>query len=185
MTIVKVMMLGAPADQGVPLVAALERRFFAVSAVVRRRDALEGTSVAHLPAVATDIRDRGSLERAFAGHEAVAMHLPFFQHQLLHRRPQPRHICARRLSRHRAFARGNRDSLRIHRAGGVRGQHHPRLGEAIIGIRSIFAYSASPTLKINWVCLDDVAECMTAEQASDTADARCVPVGGPEALVGA
>jgi uncharacterized protein YbjT (DUF2867 family) len=50
--------------------------------------------------------------------------------------------------------------------------------------RGIFAYSASPTLKISWVCLDDVAECMAAALQTDAADGSHVPVGGPEVLVG-
>ena len=61
MTFAKIMVFGAPVDQGIPLVAALERRGFAVSAGVRRADALAGTPVAHLPAIAADIMDVASI----------------------------------------------------------------------------------------------------------------------------
>ena len=211
MSFAKVLVLGAPADQGIPLVAALERRGFAVSAGVRRADALEGTPVAHLPAVAADIMDPASLERAFAGHDALAMHLPFeFD------RPRAaqfgRNIAAGAaaaglqkivfntscfiaehdlaLSAHD----GRRDIERALEETGIPCvfiepvvfmDNIARVwAKPSIVNHGIFAYPAAPGLKISWVCLDDVAECMAAALTTDAADRRHVPVGGPETLVG-
>ena len=207
----RVMVLGAPADQGVPLVAALERRGFAVSAGVRRPDALAGTPVAHLPAVEANIMDPASLERAFAGHDALAMHLPFeFDRD---RAAQfGRNIAAGAaaadlkkivfntscfvadhdldLSAHD----GRRDIERALEDTGIPCVFIEPVvfmdnivrvwAKPSIVNHGIFAYSAAPDLKISWVCLDDVAACMAAALATDAADGRHVPVGGPEALVG-
>ena len=211
MSIAKVFVLGASADQGVPLVAALERSGFAVSAGVRRSDALEGTPVQHLPAVAADITDSASLTRAFTGHDALAMHLPF------------------EFDRDRAAAFGRNIAAAAAAAGLQKivfntscfvadhdlelsahdGRRDIERALAVTGIpcvfiepvvfmdniirawakpsivnRGVFAYSASPALRISWVCLDDVAECMAAALATNAADGRHIPVGGAEALVG-
>ena len=211
MTLAKVIVLGAPADQGIPLVAALERRGFAVSAGVRRADALAGTPVAHLPAVEADIMDPASLERAFAGHDALAMHLPF-EFDRARAAQFGRNIAAgaaaaglqKIVFNTRCFIAdhdldlsahdGRRDIERALEETGiacvfiepvvfmdniVRGWAKPSIVN-----HGIFAYSAAPGLRISWVCLEDVAECMAAALTTDAADGRHVPVGGPEPLVG-
>ncbi len=50
--------------------------------------------------------------------------------------------------------------------------------------RGIFAYPAAPGLKISWIALSDVAEYMAAALETNRADGQHVPVGGPEALTG-
>ena len=211
MSLAKVLVLGAPADQGIPLVAALERRGFAVSAGVRRADALKGTPVAHLPAIATDIMDPASLERAFAGHDALAMHLPF-EFDRARAAQFGRNVAAGAtaaglkkivfntscfvadhdlaLSAHD----GRRDIERALEETGIPCVFIEPVvfmdnivrvwAKPSIVNRGIFGYPAAPELRISWVCLDDVAECMAAALTTDAADGRHVPVGGPETLVG-
>lgn len=204
-------MLGAPADQGIPLVAALERRSYAVSAGVRRRDALAGTPVAHLPAVEADITDPATLARAFAGHHALAMHLPF-EFDRARAAAFGRNIAAAAVAaglRKIVFNTscfvadrdldlsahdGRRDIERSLAETGipcvfvepvvfmnniVRVWCKPAVVQA-----GVFAYPAAPDLRISWVCLDDVAECMAAALSTDATDGRHIAVGGPERLVG-
>jgi NAD(P)H dehydrogenase (quinone) len=49
----------------------------------------------------------------------------------------------------------------------------------------VFAYPAAETLKISWVCLDDVAAAMVLAVGEDALTHERVLVGGPEALTGA
>ncbi len=211
MTFAKIMVLGAPADQGIPLVGALERRGFAVSAGVRRADALVGTPVAHLPAIAADIMDVASLERAFAGHDAIAMHLPF-EFDRARAARFGRNIAAgaaaaglkKIVFNTSCFIAGHDLALSAHDGRRDIERALEETGIPCVFIepvvfmdnivrawakpsivnRGIFAYSAAPELKISWACLDDVAECMAAALTTDAADGLHVPVGGPETLVG-
>ena len=211
MAIEKVCVLGAPADQGQPLVAALLRAGFAVTAGVRRADAMADTPFPDLPTVAADITDADAMAQAFAGQDAAAFHLPF------------------EFDRTRAAGFGRAIAEGAARAGlkkivfntacfvsdsdlGLSAHDGRRDIEAALeatGIRcvfvepvvfmdnmyriwtrplivreGVFAYPAKPTLKISWVCLEDVAQAMTNALLTDAADGRHVPLGGPEALVG-
>jgi len=73
----KVAVLGASGDQGVPLIAALQKAGMHPTAAVRRMDAMENTPFPDTPTVFADITDQASLETAFKGQDALAMHLPF------------------------------------------------------------------------------------------------------------
>ena len=77
MTIEKVCVLGAPADQGQPLVQELLEAGFQVTAGVRRDDAMKDTPFPDLPTVHADITDADAMASAFAGQDAAAFHLPF------------------------------------------------------------------------------------------------------------
>jgi uncharacterized protein YbjT (DUF2867 family) len=211
MTIEKVCVLGAPADQGQPLVAALLGAGFAVTAGVRRDDALAGTPFPDLPTVHADITNADAMAHAFAGQDAAAFHLPFEFDR------------SRAASFGRAIAEGaKRAALKkivfntacfvADRDLGLSAHDGRRDIEAALeatGIPcvfiepvvfmdnmyriwtrplimrdSVFAYPAKPTLKINWVCIDDVAQAMARSLQTNSADGRHVPLGGPEALVG-
>lgn len=211
MSIAKVIVFGASADQGIPLVNSLHRRGFRVSAGARRTDAMEQTPFPDLPVVHADITARGGLARAFEGQDALVMHLPFeFDRD-------------RAGSFGRNIAAGARDSglkkivfntscfvadrdLDLSAHDGRRDIEKALQDTGIpcvfiepvvfmnniirvwtkpsIVNRGIFAYPASPTLKISWVALEDVAEYMAAALETDRADGKHVAVGGPEALVG-
>jgi uncharacterized protein YbjT (DUF2867 family) len=211
LSIDKVLVLGASADQGIPLVNALQRRGFRVSAGARRADAMEGTPFPDLKVVHADITDAATLKAAFAGQDALAMHLPFeFDRE-------------RAAAFGRTIAEGARDSdlkkivfntscfvaghdLDLTAHDGRRDIERALEETGIpcvfieptvfmdnivrawtkpsIVMRGIFPYPAAPELKISWIALSDVAEYMAAALETSRADGKHVPVGGPEALTG-
>jgi NAD(P)H dehydrogenase (quinone) len=211
MAINRVLVLGAPADQGIPLVDALQKRGYAVTAGTRRRDALNDSPFPDLPQVTADIMDAASLERAFANQDALAMHLPFeFDREKAASFGENIARAARNsdlkkivfntscfvadhdldLSAHD----GRRDIERALEGTGI-----PCVFiEPVVFMNNIirvwckpsivnngvFAYSASPELLISWVSLDDVAAYMAESLGTDAADGKHVAVGGPEALIG-
>ena len=211
MTIEKVCVLGAPADQGQPLVAALLAKGFAVTAGVRRADAMAATPFPDLPTVHADITDADAMAQAFAGQDAAAFHLPFEFDR------------ARAASFGRAIAEGashaglkkivfntacfvadhdldlsahdgRRDIEAALEATGIpcvfiepvvfMDNIYRIWARPLIVREGVFAYPAKPSLKIDWVCLEDVAQAMTSALLSDAADGRHVPLGGPESLTG-
>jgi NAD(P)H dehydrogenase (quinone) len=211
MTIHKVIVLGASGDQGIPLVNALQRRGFVVTAGARRPDAMANTPFPDLRTVQADITDSASLAAAFVGQDALVMHLPF------------------------EFDRAKAAAMGASIAAGARGSglqkivfntscfvadhdldltaHDGRrdIEQALaetgipcvfieptvfmdniirvwtkpsIVTRGVFPYPAAPELKISWIALSDVAEYMAAALETNRADGQHVPVGGPEALTG-
>lgn len=211
MTIEKVLVLGAPADQGQPLVQALLDRGYAVTAGVRRPDAMQGTPFPDLPTVQADITDARSMAAALQGHDAAAFHLPFeFDRE-------------RAAGFGKAIAAGAKDAgikkivfntacfvadhdLDLSAHDGRRDIERAledtgipcvfiepvvfmdnmyRIWTRPLIMRDgVFAYPAKADLKISWVCIDDVARAMVAALSTDRADGRHVPLGGPEVLTG-
>jgi uncharacterized protein YbjT (DUF2867 family) len=211
MTIRKVIVLGAPADQGIPLVERLMAGGYEVTAGVRRADAMANTPFPDLPWVMADITDPASLTAAFTGMDALAMHLPFeFDREIAASYGRNIAQAAKAaglkkivfntscfvadrdldLSAHD----GRRDIERSLEETGIPCVFIEPVvfmnnmirvwSKPSIVNRGVFAYSAAPGLKISWVCLDDVAAYMVAALGTDAADGRHVPVGGPEVLVG-
>lgn len=210
-TIRKVCVLGAPADQGQPLVAELLAHGFEVTAGVRRVDAMVDTPFPDLQTVFADITDAGAMAQAFAGQDAAAFHLPFefdrdkaahFGRQIAEgaRRAGLKKIIFNTacyvadhdldLSAHD----GRRDIERaleetcipcVFIEPTVFMDNQYRLWNRPLIIREgIFAYPAKPDLLINWVCLEDVAQAMRRALQTSAADGLHVMLGGPEALVG-
>lgn len=208
----KVIVLGATGDQGLPLLDRLIADGFEPTAGARRSDALENTRFADLPVAHADIDDEESLFAAFTGHDALAMHLPFvFDRPKAEGFGRRIASAARRaglakivfntscyvadhdldLSAHD----GRRDIERcIADSGAAYVVVRPVVFlDNIIRIwskpsivhHSVFAYPAADTLKISWICLEDVAAYMSAGLAQDGLTADKVLVGGPEALTGA
>ncbi|WP_108789388.1 NmrA family NAD(P)-binding protein [Erythrobacter sp. Alg231-14] len=211
MTIEKVCVLGAPADQGQPLVAQLLEQGFSVTAGVRRDDAMAGTPFPDLPTVHADITDADAMAHAFTGQDAAAFHLPFeFDRE-------------RAASFGRAIAKGakraglkkivfntacfvadrdldlsahdgRRDIERALEETGIpcvfieptvfMDNQYRIWTRPLIMRDGIFAYPAKPDLKINWVCLEDVAQAVVRALQTNAADGMHVPIGGPEAMVG-
>lgn len=206
----RVFVLGASADQGVPLVRALLAAGHRVTAGARRVDAMVTTPFPDLPTVFADVGDSASLTAAFDGQDALAFHLPFeFDRARAAAYGQAIGTAAKAagvgtivfntacfvadhdlgLSAHD----GRRDIEAALQASGARCcfvepvvfmDNMIRVwSKPSIAQRGIFAYPATPTLKINWVCLDDVAAAMVA--ALEQLDAPLhLPLGGPETLVG-
>lgn len=208
----KVLVLGASGDQGFPLLDQLLADGYQPTAGVRRADALKDTRFASLPVVPADIEDEESLVVAFKGQDALAMHLPF-EFDRARAAGFGRRIgsAAKRaglgkivfntscfvadhdldLSAHD----GRRDiEQSIHDSGVPYVIVRPVVFmDNIIRVwskpsiinSSVWAYPAGETLKISWICLEDVAAYMVCGLGRDDLTAEKVLVGGPEALVGA
>lgn len=206
----RVLVLGAPADQGVPLVQNLLAAGHEVVAGVRRPDALSGTPFPDLPLRHADLDDPQSLISAFDGMDALAFHLPF-EFDRARAAGFGRAIAAavaqtgvRRIVFNTACFVADHDlDLSAHD-----GRRDIEAALAASGARctfiepvvfmdnivrvwckpaivrhGIFAYPARPGLKISWVCLEDVARAMVAALPRDDLPLH-IPLGGPEALVG-
>ena len=208
----KVIVLGAPADQGIPLLTALKARGLMPTAGVRRRGAMAATAHPDVPEVAADLYDVASLTVACRGQDALAMHLPF-EFDRARAATMGRNIAEAAsaaglrkivfntscfvadhdlgLSAHD----GRRDIERaIHDSGVPYVIIEPMVFmDNIIRIWSrpaivnsgVFAYPAAETLKICWICLEDVAAHMVSALLHEDLIADRIAVGGPEALVGA
>lgn len=207
----KIIVLGAPADQGLPLINALKRRGLKLTAAVRRMDAMAATPHSDVPAVFADIFDRHSLMQAFAGQDALAMHLPFeFDRERAAIMGENIAEAARvaglrkivfntscyvanidlRLSAHD----GRRDIIAAIAGSGVpyviiepmvfmENIIRPWALPAILN-GGIFAYPAKPDLRISWLCLSDVAEYMVSALLHEDLIGDRIAVGGPQALRG-
>lgn len=211
MTIEKVLVLGAPADQGQPLVQALLDNGYAVTAGVRRSDAMKDTPWPDLPTIAADITDAEAMATAFAGQDAAAFHLPFeFDRQRAASFGRAIADGARRaglkkivfntacfvadhdlgLSAHD----GRRDIERALEETGIpcvfiepvvfMDNMYRIWTRPLIMREGVFAYPAKPDLEISWICIDDVAKAMVGALGTDAANGRHIRVGGPETLVG-
>ena len=207
----KVVVLGASADQGVPLVAALKKAGMHPTAAARRMDAMASTPFPDTPTVFADITDQDSLEAAFKWQDALAMHLPF-EHNLAVAASYGKNIAAAAkaaglkkivfntscyiadrelgVSAHD----GRRDIEQAIRDSGI---NHVFIEPVVfmnnmiapwckpsIVKHGMFAYPASETLKISFISLDDVGAVMAAALQTDAVDGQSVPIGGPEALTG-
>ncbi len=211
MTIENICVLGAQADQGQPLVTQLLEEGFSVTAGVRRKEALADTPFPNLPNVQADITDANAMAHAFAGQDAAAFHLPFefdrdraasFGRAIAEgaKRAGLKKIVFNTacfvadhdlgLSAHD----GRRDIERSLKETGIpcvfieptvfMDNQYRIWSRPLIMRDGIFAYPAKPDLKINWVCLEDVAQAMVRALQTDAADGQHVPIGGTEALLG-
>ena len=208
----KVLVLGASGDQGLPLLKQLISDGFEPTAGLRRADALQGTTFAHLPVVAADIENEDSLAAAFAGHDALAMHLPFefnreraagFGHRIgaAARRAGLRKIVFNTscfvadhdlgLSAHdgrrdieRSIAESGADYVVIRPVVFMDNIIRVWSKPSIVS-KSIWAYPAAETLKISWICIEDIVSFMSMALGRDDLKAEKILVGGPEPLVGA
>jgi uncharacterized protein YbjT (DUF2867 family) len=198
-TIRKICVLGAPADQGQPLVTELLAHGFDVTAGVRRANAMADTPFPDLPTVFADITDADAMAKAFVGQDAAAFHLPFefdrdkaahFGRQIAEgaRRAGLKKIIFNTacyvaghdldLSAHD----GRRDIERALEETGIpcvfieptvfMDNQYRMWNRPLIMREGIFAYPAKPDLLINWVCLKDVAQAMRRALQTDAADGR-------------
>ncbi len=213
MTAIKsVLVLGASGDQGLPLLDSLLGAGFRPTAGVRRADAMTGTRHAAIATVPADLMDEDSLVRALDGQDALAMHLPFEFDRARAAGFGARIGSATRRAGVRKIVFNTSCFVADHDLG--LSAHDGRRdieaavaasGAAYVVIRpvvfmdnmiriwskpsivnnSVFAYPAANTLRINWICLEDVAACMACALGRDDLIADRFLVGGPETLVGA
>jgi NAD(P)H dehydrogenase (quinone) len=207
----KVLVLGASGDQGLPLLDCLLAAGFRTTAGVRRADAMQQTRHAGVAVTHADLMDEESLVRAFDGQDALAMHLPFeFDRARAAGFGERIGSAARRSGLSKIVFNtscfvadtdqdlsamdGRRD---IERSIAASGADHVVIRPVVfmdnmiriwskpsIVNQSIFAYPAAPTLKINWICLEDVSAYVVSALGNDDLRAETITVGGPETLVG-
>ena len=206
-----VVVLGASADQGVPLVSALREARLTPIAAARRLDAMEMTPFPETQTVFADLNDQDSLEKAFLGHDALAMHLPFE-----HNRERAASFGKKIAGAAKAVGLkkivfntscyvadqdlditahdGRRDIKQAIVDSGVNyvfiepvvfmnNMVAPWCKPSIVN-HSIFPYPASKTLQISFISLEDVGRLMVAALKTDRVDRTRVRVGGPKAITG-
>ena len=206
-----VVVLGPSADQGVPLISAVLEAGFTPIAAARRMDAMESTPFSEIKTVFADLNDQSSLEKAFAGHDALAMHLPF-EHNREKAASFGKNIASaakvtglKKIVFNTSCYVADHD-LEISAHDGRRdikqaivdsGVNHvfiepvvfmnnmvaPWCKPSIVN-HNLFAYPASETLKISFVSLTDVGRLMVAALKTDKVDRTRVRVGGPKAMTG-
>ena len=170
-----------------------------------------GRAVADADPVAVDITTPGSLAAALAGHDALACHLPFV-HDIDRARALGEAIAGavRAASVPRVvfntscivadhdLGLGAHDGRRAIEAaladsGAAFGSIRPTAFmdnlirpwvKPTIVRDGVFAYPASSSLLMSWVCIDDVARAMVAMLARDDLAGARIAIGGPEALLG-
>lgn len=207
----RVLVLGASADQGLPLVAALKELGVSLIAGVRRLDAMSDTVFPELPVLAADITDQASLEGAFSQVDAVAMHLPF-AHDFDLAESFGRNIAAAAAATGLKKIVFNTSCVVADEDLGVTAHDGRRSIEKSIRdcgvdyvilrpavfmdnlIRvwckptivndSTFVYPASDNLKVSWVCLDDLGKLSASAVVNQALKRETFTVGGPQALTG-
>ncbi len=209
--IAKVLVLGASGDQGLPLLDALLDAGFKTTAGVRRPDAMAGTRHDGMATVHADIMDEETLVRAMEGQDALAMHLPFeFDRARAAGFGARIGSAARRASLKKivfntsCFVADHDLGLSAHDGRRDIEAAIAASGAAYVVIRpvvfmdniiriwskpsivnnSVFAYPAAETLRISWICLEDVSAYMACALGRDDLQADKFLVGGPEPLVG-
>ncbi len=210
-SIEKVLVLGASADQGLPLVAALKDAGATPIAGARRLDAMQGTAFSDLPTLHADITDQASLESAFSQVDAVAMHLPF-THEFAVAESFGRNIASAAkavglkkivfntscvvadedlgVTAHdgrRSIEKSIRDSgvnyVILRPAVFMDNMIRVWCKPPIVNANS-FVYPASDSLKVSWICLEDVAKLSACAVLNDDLVKQTFTVGGPQALTG-
>ena len=207
----KVIVLGATGDQGLPLMDRLMAADYQVTAAARRPDAFRGTRFASVGVVSAELGDEDGLARAFEGQDALAMHLPFeFDRARASGFGERIAAAAKRagigkIVFHTSCYVADHDlGLSAHDGRRDIENHIEASGIPFVVIRSavfmdnmirvwtkpaivdrgVFAYPAGESLRISWICLDDVAGYMVRALDNDDLKADRVLVGGPEALTG-
>lgn len=207
----KVFVIGATGDQGLPLVAALLAAGHEVSAGMRDPDSLRGPVPAQARRISSDLADIPGLTQAMRGHDAVALHLPFV-HDIERARQLGRAVAqaadeagiGRIVFNTSCYVADHDLGLPAHdgrraieaELGSGRATFTSirpmvfmdnlirRWARPAIVEKGIFAYPAGPELRISWVCLADVAAAMVAALERDDTRSAHIALGGPEALVG-
>ena len=206
-----VVVLGASADQGVPLVHALRLKGFTPVAAARRMNAMKTTPFPDTQTVYADLNDQDSLEKSFAGHDALAMHLPF-EHNREKAAGFGNNIAAAakaaglkkivfntscyvadhdlditahdgRRDIKQAIIDSGINHVFIEPVVFMNNMSAPWCKPSIVN-HSVFSYPASETLKISFISLGDVGHLMVEALKTDQVDRTSVRVGGPKPMTG-
>ncbi len=207
----RVLVIGATGDQGHPLLRTLEKEGFHPVAALRNLNALKDTEFSHIEAVEADLMDKDSMIAAAISVDAIAAHLPFtFDLEIA--KTFGENIAAAASANNLEKIVFN-TSCYVHDTDlGIGGHDGRRLIEAAImgsgvpyvifepvvfmdnytrvwakpGVvtNNTLGYPAGPKLKVNWICLADVAAFMVEAIKQTSAPSGRYPIGGPESLTG-
>lgn len=207
----RILVIGGTGDQGHPLLLELMDKGFTPVVVVRTMKAFEGTQFSALEKVVADIEDVDQLTRAAKTAEATVAHLPFVFDREKAALFGNNLASAAKAAGHQRIVFNT--SCYVHDEEIGVSAHEGRLDiEAAIinsglpytifepkvfmdnitrswckpsvATRDIFAYPCAPTLKINWISLQDVAAFMVASLTHPDVPSGRYAIGGPEALLG-
>ena len=207
----RVLVYGATGDQGLPLMRALLARGFKLRAATRDLNHFPSTDFPEVEPVHASFDEPESLNAACRGMDAIALNPPFtFDRAYANRigtvvantavQAGVKKIAFNTscfiadhdigLSAHdgrrdieHALERSGLDYAVIRSTVFMDNMLRP-WSKPSIANRSVFAYPAGPTLRISWVCLDDVGAYMAAALANPAVKAHKFAIGGPEILVG-
>jgi uncharacterized protein YbjT (DUF2867 family) len=207
----RVLVLGAAADQGLPLIGALKAAELEPVAGLRRPDAMASTAHSDVATTPADLERSESLAAAMSGCDALAMHLPFtFDRAQAGRWGADIASAARQAGIAKIVFNtscyvapqdigvtghdGRRDIIAAIAGSGV---PYAIIEPVVfmdnivrpwsmpsIARNGVFAYPAAETLRISWVAIDDVAAAMVAALRDNSLTDARIPLGGPEALTG-
>ncbi|MEM9880579.1 MAG: NmrA family NAD(P)-binding protein [Pseudomonadota bacterium] len=206
----RILVLGATGDQGHPLLDRIIAAGLTPVAAVRSTAAFAGTRYADVEKIITDIADERSLTDAAKHVDAIAAHLPFeFDRSKAAQYGANIAVAAKAAQLQKIVFN---TSCYVHDTDIDLSAHDGRrdIEAAIIGSgvpyaifepkvfmdniirswckpgivqRGVYAYPAGPTLKINFICLDDVAAFMVAALQKPEINGRFA-IGGPQTLTG-
>lgn len=210
-TMKTILVYGATGDQGYPLMRRLLAAGYRVRAATRNPEAFRGTEFSEVDTVYANFDDPDSLVAAGAGADGIAMNLPFV-FDVEYARLMGERIMQAAIQQGIRKVVFNTSCVVMDHDLGLAAHDGRRAIELAMEqsgldyavIRStvymdnlcrnwikpsivnngIFAYVASAALKISWICLDDVAQCMVAALSNDLIKAEKILVGGPQALTG-
>lgn len=207
----RVLVVGATGDQGHPLLRCLAKEGFVPVAALRNPGALQNTEFSDVETVQADLMEQSSMIEAAKSVDAIAAHLPFtFDLEVAHTFGTNLAAAAKANNVERVVFN---TSCYVHDADlGIGGHDGRRRIEAAImgsdvpyvifepkvfmdnftrvwakpGVvkNDTLGYPAAPELKVNWICLSDVAAFMVEAIKQTDAPSGRYPIGGPEALTG-
>ena len=207
----KILVIGATGDQGHPLLRRLQSEGFEPYAAQRNPDAFAGTEFAAVKTVAANLMDKLSMIHAAKGMDAIAAHLPFtFDRAQATLFGQNIAAAAKENNLSKIVFNtscyvhdkdlgigghdGRRDIEREIIASGVPYViFEPKVFmdnftrvwcKPSIVNNDILGYPAGPTLKVNWICLDDVAQFMVSALKHMDGPSGRFAIGGPQAMTG-
>ena len=207
----RVLVIGATGDQGHPLLRCLVKEGFEPVAALRNPNALQNTEFSAVETVQADLMDQSSMIEAAKSVDAMAAHLPFTFDLEIAQTFGTNLAAAAKANNVEKIVFNT--SCYVHNTDlGIGGHDGRRIIEAAImgsGVPYVIfepvvfmdnftrvwakpgvvkndtlGYPAGPDLKVNWICLADVAAFMVEAIKQSDAPSGRYPIGGPESLTG-
>ena len=207
----KVLVYGASGDQGVPLVNTLIKNGYQIRAASRYPENYNSEIEGDVESVKADLFDIDTLKKASQDIDCIAMNLPFvFDRDIAKQWGENITNAGKEMGVKKivfntsCYVAPYDNGLAAHDGRREIEKSMAESGMDYVVIRSVvfmdnlsrfwakpsivksdtFAYPCSETLKISWICLEDVAAFMVAALSNKDVKADKITVGGPEILLG-